>query len=248
MLHKPVLTQYACGFSTLPPGFDGLTIAHLSDIHGQVPPGLVPLLRESQPELIAVTGDLIDSRHQESEAALALMEAAAGIAPCFFVPGNHESRLPHYSKITEALQQRGVTLLEDRAVSFRRKGDQIQLLGLKDRSFPGEETRFCQALEGLCRPQGFRLLLSHRPEYFPLYAQNRMDLILSGHAHGGQIRIPGVGGLFAPGQGLFPKWDGGVYRKESSTLVVSRGLANTARLPRLFNPTEVVLLTLEREP
>lgn len=240
---QPVLTQYDVRLSRLPEAFDGFSIALISDLHGQVAQSLLEQLRACRPELIAVTGDLIDSGKPKTAAALSFLREALAIAPCFFVPGNHESSLPAYPRIREGLQQLGMTVLEDRAVSFHRGSSEIWLQGLADPGFPGGEDRMERALAAMCGNDRFRLLLSHRPEYFPMYARYGVDLTLSGHAHGGQIRLPGVNGLFAPGQGFFPKWAGGVYQEANSTLIVSRGLSHCPPL-RIGNPTELVSITL----
>lgn len=244
--NRPILTKYQLPLPTLPRGFEGFSITLISDLHGQVADSLLSLLRRSRPELIAITGDLVDSRRQELQAALAFVRETASIAPCYYAPGNHESRLPQYPALVSQLQQAGVTLLDDREILLSRDGSHIRLLGLLDPAFPGGMERVQRVLETAGRNQDFQLLLSHRPELFPLYARNGFDLILSGHAHGGQVRIPGVGGLYAPGQGLFPKWDGGVYTQWGSTLVVSRGLGNSAAPLRICNPPELVSLTLVR--
>lgn len=243
--HQPVFTQYSVSLPSLPREFCGFSIALLSDIHGQIAPKLLNTLQESQPELIAVTGDLVDSKARQSADALDFLRKASAVAPCYFVPGNHESRLPEYPELAEAMGRLGVTVLEDRAVSISRSGGEILLLGIADPGFPGGIQRMEAALNKMCRYDGFRLLLAHRPEHFPLYAGAGADLALSGHAHGGQVRLPGIGGLFAPGQGFFPKWDGGVYTLGDSKLVVSRGLSSCPPF-RLGNPTELVKITLTR--
>lgn len=240
---QPVLTKYEVRLSGLPEAFDGFAIALISDVHGQVAQSLLDQLRSCRPELIAVTGDLIDSGKPETAAALSFLRNALTVAPCFFVPGNHESRLPAYPRIRAGLQKLGVTVLEDRAVSLHRGSSELRLLGLADPGFTGGEARMERALKAMCGNDRFRLLLSHRPEYFPMYARYGVELTLSGHAHGGQIRLPGVNGLFAPGQGFFPKWAGGVYREANSTLIVSRGLSHRPPL-RIGNPTELVSITL----
>lgn len=245
--NRPVLTEYEVRFPRLPQGFDGFAIALISDLHGQVAASLPALLRKSQPDFIAITGDLVDARRQELEAALAFVQRAAAMAPCCYVPGNHESRLPQYASLASRLQESGVTLLEDRGISLSRGGGAIRLLGLRDPAFPGGMERVGRVLDTADTREGFHLLLSHRPELFPSYAQHGFDLILSGHAHGGQVRLPVVGGLFAPGQGFFPQWDGGVYTKSGSTLVVSRGLGNSAAPLRICNPPELVKVVLRRE-
>lgn len=247
LLNQPTITEYVLPLPRLPRSFDGFTIAHISDLHGQVDRSLPCLLRKCRPERVTITGDLVDSRRQEMDAALAFLREAAAITPCDFVPGNHESRLPQYPYLVSRLREAGINILEDQEETVFRGGDSIRLLGLQDPAFPGGMERVHQVLEAADPRDGFRLLLSHRPELFPLYAAQGIDLILSGHAHGGQVRIPGVGGLFAPGQGFFPKWDGGVYREGASTLVVSRGLGNSAAPLRICNPPELVKLVLRRK-
>lgn len=243
--HQPVFTQYSVSLSGLPQQFCGFSIALLSDIHGQIAPRLLGQLQKSQPELIAITGDLVDSRSRQSADALAFLREAAAIAPCFFVPGNHESRLPEYPELAKAMGRLGITVLEDRAVPVFRNGGEILVLGIADPGFPGGMERVECALRKMCRYDGFRLLLAHRPEHFPMYSGLGADLTLSGHAHGGQVRLPGIGGLFAPGQGFFPKWNGGVYALGESKMVVSRGLSSCPPF-RLGNPTELVKITLTR--
>ena len=153
---QPVLTQYDVRLSRLPEAFDGFSIALISDLHGQVAESLLDQRRACRPELIAVTGDLIDSGKPKTAAALSFLREALAIAPCFFVPGNHESRLPAYPRIREGLQQLGVTVLEDRAVSFHRGSSEIWLQGLADPGFPGGEDRMKRALAAMCGNGRFR--------------------------------------------------------------------------------------------
>ena len=237
----PQITVCQPSFSGLPAGFEGCRILLISDVHGER-----VLLPHTAPDLIAVTGDLVDSRRGGQGNALALMEAAAGLAPTYYVPGNHESRLPDYKSLAAALEKRGVILLEDRKETLSRGGGSIDLLGLRDPAFPGGPARMEQVLGQLQSPGRFQLLLSHRPEYFSLYARHGISLTLSGHTHGGQIRLPILGGLFAPNQGFLPKWDAGLYREGASTLVVSRGLGNSIAPIRLFNPPELVEVILRK--
>lgn len=240
----------------LPENFDGFRIAHVSDLHNaefkENNEMLLALLRNIQPDIIAFTGDMIDSVDPHAERSLFFLREAASIAPCYYVTGNHEANLAGFDSYAKELQAAGITLLQGEAVMLERDGQQLSILGVDDYIlFPGNNGRECVAamiaqLEALPR-DGFDVLLFHRPELTPELQELDIELILSGHAHGGQIRLPFIGGLFAPDQGFFPQYDSGVYDLGSSTMVLSRGLGNSKFPFRLNNPPEVILLTLEKE-
>lgn len=245
------VTELCFASPLLPPGFHGFRVAQISDLHNRVfgPENRVLLqaLRQAAPDVIAITGDLVDSRRPDRAAALDLCRRAAQLAPCYYVPGNHEARLPDYDVFRQQLLDAGVTLLEDRWTALSRGDERLFLLGLRDPAFSREmpQVALARALEpqiAVC--PGFRLLLSHRPEYFPLYSAMGATLTLSGHAHGGQFRLPFLGGLFAPGQGLLPAYDAGLYTQGNRAMIVSRGLGNSAFPFRLGNPPELVVVTL----
>ncbi len=240
----------------LPQGFDGYRIAHVSDLHntefGTDNEDLLALLREAEPDMIAITGDLVDSRRTDVSVALRFAEQAMKIAPCYYVTGNHESRISQYHTLKAGLTDLGVEVLENESLTLERLGEQIRLLGVNDPAF---RTRYLSddasqvmdgALQTLSDPEGsFTVLLSHRPELFGVYAAHSVDLVLSGHAHGGQFRLPFVGGLVAPNQGLFPKYDSGLYTEGSTHMVVSRGLGNSIVPIRFCNRPEVLLIELK---
>ena len=230
----------------LPEAFHGFQIAHISDLHntrfGADNENLLKLLADAQPDMIAITGDLIDSRRTDLDVAVHFAEEATKIAPCYYVPGNHEARIPEFSQLAQRLTQAGVTVLHNEAVSLEKDGAAITVAGVYDPAFTGMGT-FSKALSDLSAEE-CTLLLTHRPEFFDLYCQFGLDLVLSGHAHGGQFRIPFLGGILAPGQGFFPKYDAGLYTNGDTGMVVSRGLGNSAFPFRLNNPPEVVLITL----
>lgn len=230
----------------LPEAFDGFLIAQISDLHnaqfGSENEDLAVLLRQIQPDIIAITGDLLDSRNTDMDAALAFAEKLVSIAPCYYVTGNHEARISDYTDFEEQLTEVGVTVLRNTSVALERDGQSLTLAGIDDPSFLGN-TLFSKKLEQLSS-ESFTILLSHRPEYFDQYCQYGFDLVLSGHAHGGQFRLPFLGGLIAPNQGLLPDYDSGLYTNEETNLVVSRGLGNSIFPFRLNNPPEVILITL----
>ena len=233
----------------LPDSFDGFQIAHISDLHntefGTGNRKLLTLLEQMQPDIIAITGDLIDSRRTDPEVAIQFAEEAVKIAPCYYVPGNHESRISQYPQFVQQLAEAGVTVLANRSVPLNRNGEAILLAGAEDPAFASVDT-FSQILSQLASEE-FTILLSHRPEYFDLYCQNSFALVLSGHVHGGQFQLPVLGGVLAPGQGFFPEYDSGLYTCENTSMVVSRGLGNSVFPFRLNNPPEVILITLIKQ-
>ena len=237
----------------LPAAFDGFTIVQISDLHnarfGKDQEKLVALLKAAQPDLIAITGDLIDKRRPGMQNALRFVERAVAIAPVYYVTGNHEAKSKEFPLLKEALGRLGVTLLLDQTVPIERGGAHIALAGLSDARFvTADKTKFAavsaEKLSAFLPKEGFTLLLAHRPELFAVYRAAGADLTLCGHAHGGQFRLPFVGGLIAPNQGLFPKYTAGLYREEGKCMVVSRGLGNSSIPIRLNNRPEVVKAVL----
>lgn len=240
----------------LPKGFDGFRIAHVSDVHntefGTENAKLLDTLREASPDIIAITGDLIDSRKTDIDIALRFVEAAAEIAPCYYVTGNHEARIPDYHKLRDGLSALGVYILEDEAAEVELNGEKITVFGVDDPSFQTDylsdnaETVMKSKLNKISDTGNkFIVLLSHRPELFETYADSGADLVLSGHAHGGQFRLPFIGGFIAPNQGLFPEYDAGLYISKNTNMVVSRGIGNSIIPLRFNNRPEVILIELK---
>lgn len=254
-----VISPITISCKKLPESFHGYRIAHISDLHndlfGAHNQTLVEKLKSAQPEMIVITGDLIDSRRTNLSVGLEFAKAAVFIAPTYYVPGNHESRISDYTQFRDALVQLGVTVLEDKQVTITKDSQAISVIGLRDPHFRLSEDDPLFPLEPMERmetvleqhhdPDVFHLLLSHRPDLIDLYAKHGMDLVLSGHAHGGQIRIPLVGGVIAPNQGYFPKLDKGLYIRGNTRLIVSRGLGNSLFPFRVNNRPEIVLVTLK---
>ncbi len=238
-------TTYQVALQKLPAAFDGYRIAQISDLHnaqmGEGNENLLHMLKEAKPDMIAITGDLVDSRDTDVSVALQFAQKAMEIAPCYYVPGNHESRISQYAQLKEGLMDLGVVVLENQSVEIERKGETILLLGVKDPSFQsGDMADHLQELTE--NRDAFTVLLSHRPELMDVYAENKISLVLTGHAHGGQFRLPFIGGLAAPDQGLFPQYDAGLFQKEETTMVVSRGIGNSIFPFRFNNRPEVVLI------
>lgn len=249
------LNTYTISSRGLPDAFDGYRIAQVSDLHnaefGDGNQRLLDMLREAEPDMIAITGDLIDSRKTNIAVALAFAEEAVRIAPCYYVSGNHEARVPEYRELKAGLEAAGVTVLDDARVEIEISGKSITIIGVNDPSFHADYLTSDAAVmdrklsELSSEDAGFAILLSHRPELFDTYVAHDMDLVLTGHAHGGQFRLPLIGGLIAPNQGLFPKYDDGLYSEGNTNMIVSRGLGNSIIPFRFNNRPEVVLIELK---
>lgn len=251
------LNTYTISSRGLPDAFDGYRIAQVSDLHnaefGDGNQRLLDMLREAEPDMIAITGDLIDSRKTNIAVALAFAEEAVRIAPCYYVSGNHEARVPEYRELKAGLEAAGVTVLDDARVEIEISGKSITVIGVNDPSFHADYLTSDAAVmdrklsELPSEDADFTILLSHRPELFDTYVAHNMDLVLTGHAHGGQFRLPLIGGLIAPNQGLFPKYDDGLYSEGNTNMIVSRGLGNSIIPFRFNNRPEVVLIELKSQ-
>ena len=245
-----VIGDYTVMSDNLPESFYSYRIAHVSDLHnaefGDENAKLLKVLQRCSPDIIAITGDIIDSNKTDIDVAIRFTKEAMKIAPCYYVTGNHESNLTDetYLEFENALIKEGVVVLRNRATSIEIGGEKINLIGIDDPAFTGE-TPSAEFINEFCEEDSFNVLLAHRPEYFNEYTMSDADLVLSGHAHGGQFRLPFVGGLVAPGQGLFPEYDSGIFESNGTTMVVSRGLGNSIIPVRFNNPPEVVLIFLK---
>lgn len=249
------LNTYTVSSEALPDAFDGYRIAHVSDLHnaemGDGNEKLLAMLRAAEPDMIAITGDMIDSRNTDVEVALNFAEKAMQIAPCYYVTGNHEARVSEYDELKAGLEACGVIVLENEREQIEMSGEFITILGVDDPSFNtdylfGDSASVVSSTlaEISTEDDGFAVLLSHRPELFDTYVACGMDLTLSGHAHGGQFRLPFVGGLVAPNQGFFPKYDSGIYTENGTNMIVSRGIGNSLLPFRFNNRPEVILIEL----
>ena len=252
------ISEYDIYSRRLPREFEGFRIAQVSDLHntqfGKDNEKLLPMLRLANPDIIVMTGDLIDCRNLDIPAALSFVQEAAQIAACYYVTGNHEARIPELPELLTGLEQAGVTILRNEKVTLTRDGDTVTLMGVDDPAFVVDYiTGDCrpvmtEALTGLMTgEENFTVLLSHRPEWFSLYQEFGVDLTFSGHAHGGQFRLPFVGGFIAPNQGFFPEYDAGVFTEKGCSMVVSRGLGPSIIPLRIGNRPELVIAELHRE-
>ncbi len=253
------LNTYTVKSSDLPQSFEGFRIAHVSDLHnaefGKNNEKLLKMLEEANPDIIAITGDIVDCHRTDADIALSFAKKAVEIAPCYYVAGNHEARVPEdFHKFLAGFEEVGVTVLRNESLEFIKGEESITILGVDDPDFTElshfgiQSAIMDKQLSEITSSdtEEFTLLLSHRPELFEVYKENNIDLTLSGHAHGGQFRLPFVGGLYAPHQGLLPEYDSGLYTEDNTNLIVSRGIGNSLFPLRLFNPPEVILAELSQ--
>jgi predicted MPP superfamily phosphohydrolase len=245
------VTEFAVESNELPEAFDGFRICQVSDLHndelGRDSKRLIDAIKDTEPDIIVITGDLIDRKRTNIDVVVTFAKQAVKIAPTYYVNGNHEASIPEdYGVLREKLISVGVVVLENECVTIERGGEYIKLVGLNDQNFD-----YIHSNSELCELRGdegdFSILLAHRPTDFARYATCGYDLVFSGHLHGGQFRLPFLGGLYAPSYGLFPEYDGGMYEREDSVLIVSRGVGNSSFPIRFNNPREIVLVELVKK-
>ncbi len=232
-----------------------IRILLITDLHsckyGEREEELLQAIAREKPDLLLLGGDIYDDVLPDANVRY-FLEGIEGKYPCYYVTGNHEYWSGRIKKILELFRSHGVNILQGESALVRLGDQELFLGGLDDPSalrYIRNSPDVKEQLEHISQeiPQGkYRILLAHRPESIDLYAKYPFDLVLAGHAHGGQWRIPGlINGVFAPNQGWFPKYAGGKYQVEDTAMIVSRGLAReSTRIPRIFNPPELVVITL----
>lgn len=219
----------------------------LTDLHGGHADGLAEDVRVLQPDAILLVGDMF-SADGDAQAELTLLGVLGQIAPAYYVTGNHEYWEYDVAALMTQIAAVGITVLDQSSAELTIGAETITLCGVPDPyAYVDTEAALRRAAEGI-HPENFTILLAHRPELVEKYAAvGAFDLVVSGHAHGGQIRLPGiVNGLCAPNQGWFPKYAGGRYEVEGTTMFVSRGLSAQRQMgvPRIFNRPELVLVEI----
>ena len=252
-----VVTRFSINNEKIPREFKDFKILHLSDVHSKVfgkdNGKLIRLIKGESPDIIVITGDLIDRRHYNEEKAMVLIDGLKEISPIYFVTGNHEAWSGKFPSLEDKLKDRGVRVLRNEKEIIKKGKAQIEIIGLDDPAFntKGYQESYKDAsivdekLDMLLEDtKNFTILLSHRPELFPLYAEKDIDLSFTGHAHGGQIIIPFLGGLAAPNQGFLPKYYRGKYEIGDATMIVSAGLGNSIIPQRIFNRPEIISVEL----
>ncbi len=251
------VNKYNIKSDKIPASFDNFRIAQVSDLHNaefdKYNSTILAPIFYSEPDIIVITGDMIDSRNTDVDAAISFVQKAVKTAPVYYVNGNHELRIPEeYEKLKKGLLDAGVTVLENSSADITIADETITLVGINDPKFAvklvddAEEQNIAHQLSNVIpENDNYKILLAHRPEYFDVYA-GRVDLVFSGHAHGGQFIIPFVGGLFAPGQGFFPEYYKGSYMLKNTEMIVSRGVGNSIIPFRINNEPEIVVAELTR--
>ena len=222
-------------------------IVHLSDLHskefGRNNQRLLSRVAREHPDFIAITGDIVGRYAKSFVSAVYLADKLCKLAPVYYVPGNHEYGREDREELFEALRRAGVCVLQHQWCELSLQGEKLHLLGLDEM---GYRHKTPQILREFSSKQGYKIVLSHFPQLCSeVYCLYDVDLVLSGHAHGGQFIFPWIGGIYAPGQGLRPKYYRGKYQLGRVALVVSRGLGNSGFPLRLFNPPDIVRIEIK---
>ena len=246
------ISRYEVASSKLSESFDGFTIVQLSDLHGaqfgEDGTELVDKVRELAPDIIALTGDFVtDEGDLEAEEKLA--PRLTEICPVYFVSGNHEFGSGLAAAVRNIMESAGVKYLSNEYLTISRGEDHILLGGVEDPNAYADMLTPEELAQKMneASPSAFKILLGHRNYWMEKYPELPVDLVLCGHAHGGLVRIPGVGGLIGTDRHLFPDFVDGEFNNGNYTMIVSRGLGNSVPLPRIFNRPEIVCVTLRAE-
>lgn len=250
------ISEIAFKNDTIPESFNGYKILQISDLHnkefGSKQNKILGKIEKINPDIIVITGDLIDSNNTNIDVAMDLIDGIINIAPIYYVSGNHEAWSGSYNDLKSKLENSGVVVLDNKKTEFFNDRDSIDIIGLADTSFIesdwleyGGNSETKNLLNKLAEDStNFKILLSHRPELFDIYSNSNVNLVFSGHAHGGQFRLPFIGGLIAPDQGFFPKLTEGIHTSNNTSMIISRGLGNSIIPVRIFNRPELIVVTL----
>ena len=246
------ISRYEVASSKLSESFDGFTIVQLSDLHGaqfsEDGTELVDKVRELAPDIIALTGDFVtDEGDLEAEEKLA--PRLTEICPVYFVSGNHEFGSGLAAEVRNIMESAGVKYLSNEYLTISRGEDHILLGGVEDPNAYADMLTPEELAQKMneASPSAFKILLGHRNYWMEKYPELPVDLVLCGHAHGGLVRIPGVGGLIGTDRHLFPDFVDGEFNNGNYTMIVSRGLGNSVPIPRIFKRPEIVCVTLRAE-
>ncbi len=248
------VSNYEMCFDNLPKEFDGAVILHVSDLHSKLfgldNTALVKNIDDINPDYIMITGDMVNATDTDFSIFLDFIKKISDRYEIYYIVGNHEMALSNedYGKIKSALNDCGVKILDNEKITLEKNGQKINIYGMwyNSKYYFGEEFQV-ESMEKILgkASDAFNILLTHNPKDFNTYANWGADLILTGHVHGGMIRLPFVGAVFAPERTLFPKYSEGVYTNENSKMVVSRGLGRGLTGFRLFNRPELGVITLK---
>lgn len=251
-------TEYKVFSSELPDEFEGYRIVQLSDLHNRRYPFLLAQIDKQKPDIVVMTGDMVSSDDTDFSPFLALAESIVNKYKTYFIVGNHEQMLSHenYERLISEVKALGIEVLDNSCATLKKGSNKINLYGLwfnlryyRDLNDEKEATYFVDKekmteLLGNAK-DGLNILLAHSPVFFDGYADWGADLTLSGHMHGGMIRLPGYGGILSPERELFPEYDAGLFEKDGSKLIISRGMGEHIGF-RFLNQPEIVAVILEK--
>ncbi len=242
-----VVTEYTISADTLPAAFDGFRIVQLSDLHGEEYGALAEKVAKLQPDMIALTGDYLNSP-ADLPVTAALVPRLSEIAPVYYTSGNHDWASGAIEQLRETVAAGGGVYLSNEALTLTKDGQSILLVGVEDPNGRADMVKPDALLESLAaeHPGMYTILLAHRNDFVDKYPDLECDLIFTGHGHGGVIRLPGIGGLIGTERCLFPDYDAGVFPSGRYQMVVSRGLGDAPLLPRFLNNPEIVCVTLQQ--
>lgn len=253
-----IISEMVFKNDAIPESFEGYKILQISDLHnkefGSKQNKILAKIEKINPDIIVITGDLIDSNNTNIDIAMELINRAINIAPIYYVSGNHEAWSDSYNDLKSKLENSGVVVLDNQKIEVFNDSDSVDIVGLADTSFIksdwleyGDNSETNNLLNMLTEGStNFKILLAHRPELFDIYSNSSVNLIFSGHAHGGQFRLPFIGGLIAPDQGFFPKLTEGIHTNNNTSMIISRGLGNSIIPVRIFNRPELIVVTLSK--
>ena len=227
---------------------NGFRILQISDYHNKrflTKNYFINKIKNTKPNIIVITGDIINSRNPNYDIVDIVLNEIVKLAPIYYITGNHEKRLDDFYKFITKMKEIGVVVLEDERETIEIKKSKINIIGVNDISYFGKDY-LINKVENLKKDDELNILLSHRPELFKEYASINIELVLSGHTHGGQIKIPFIGALYVPSQGFFPKYVDGIYKEKDTTMVISKGIGSSLIPLRLFSNPELILLELEK--
>ncbi len=234
--------------SKVPSDFEDFRILQITDFHNKKffrKEFFIKTVIKERPDVIFLTGDFLDSRKTDFKVGINTISELVKVCDVYYILGNHEARISRVENFLKECEELGVKVLRNSRVDFQRKNSTINIVGVDDPSVGGV-FNLIEELKTLKEEGSLNLLLSHRPELFEEYVDAGYDLVFTGHTHGGQIRIPLIGALFVPNQGIFPQYDKGEYTKKETTMIVSSGIGTSILPIRIFNKPEMVLVQLKR--
>lgn len=238
------VSEYTYSSPKVAEELDGFRIVQISDLHNKdFGNRLIDKITKLNPDIIVITGDIVDSNHTDIDTALEFAEKSAEIAPSYYVTGNHEYwlEIPEREKLMDGLESAGVKILSDETTEIEYNGKSFNLTGLDDNTLMSDFRNILPTDKN-----SLNILLAHEPQYITSYSSwGSVDLVLTGHAHGGQFILPFIGGIVAPDQGFFPKYTDGIHQSADTSMIISRGLGNSIIPLRLFNFPDIVCVDLK---